>query len=99
MAKVENIQQAIDEVALLLERDQYQALERIHEICRIFLAQSIVLELRNRYNLTYINIGLGVGVNEKTIRYNWLGANDCPKPEHLIALAKYYLEVKRSKVF
>jgi hypothetical protein len=95
MSKLINIQQAVDEAALLLERDKYQTLDKIHEICRIFLAQGIILELRQRYDLTYGKIGVGVGVDEKTVRYNWLDANDCPEPTNLVNLAKFYLKVKR----
>jgi hypothetical protein len=97
MPKVKNIREATDEACLLLERDEYRALRKINEISHIFLAQAIILELRERYKLTYANIGLGVGVNEKTIRYNWLGANDCPEAENLVNLAKFYLEVKRRR--
>jgi hypothetical protein len=95
MSSPETIQQAVDEAVLLLDRDKYKALDKINEISRIFLAQGIIFELRKRYHLTYVKIGAGVGVNEKTIRYNWLSANDCPDPKNLVNLAKFYLEVKR----
>jgi hypothetical protein len=93
MSSVANIRQAVDDAALLLDRSKYQIHDKVDEIARILLAQAIVLELRQQYGLSFIAIGRGCGVSEKTIRYNWLGANDCPKDENLIALSKFYCQV------
>lgn len=92
MSKPKNIQDARDNAALLLVRKDYQTLEAISNISRIFLAQAIVFELRQEYHLTFVRIGECVGVNEKTVRYDWYEANHCIEPENLVALAKFYLE-------
>lgn len=94
MSRPKNIQDALDEAVVLLERDKYKTLDKINEISRIFLAQAIVLELRQRYRLTFVRIGECVGVNEKTVRYDWLDANHCIEPENLIALARFYLKIR-----
>lgn len=95
MSKLKNIEDAIYNASLLLVRKDYQTLKAISNISRIFLAQALVFELRQEYHLTFIRIGEGVGVNEKTVRYDWLEANHCIESENLVNLAKFYLEVKR----
>jgi hypothetical protein len=87
------IEQAVDDATLLLKQKRYQREAKLNQIARLFLAQGIILELRQKYRLTYKSIGAGVGVSEKTIRFNWLSANDVPESENLIALAKFYQEI------
>jgi hypothetical protein len=94
MSEITDIQQAIDEAALLLVRKDYQTLEAVSNISRIFLGQAIIFELRQRYHLTFVRIGKGVGRSEKTVRYSWYGANHCIGLEDLVALAKFYLEMR-----
>jgi hypothetical protein len=98
MSRPKNIQDAIDNASLLLIRKDYQTLEAISNISRIFLAQALVLELRQEYHLTFIQIGEGVGVDEKTVRYDWLDANHCIESENLVALAKFYLKMRANYV-
>ena len=94
MSKIHGITDALDNASLLLIRKNYQAPKKINEISRILLAQALVWELRNRYKLTFVKIGNGVGVDEKTVRYDWLEANHCIEPQNLVALVRFYLKMR-----
>jgi len=98
MSKINSTRQALNKASSLLAQKEYQTRDDLSTITRIFLAQALVLELRDGYGLNYEQIGAGVGVSGKTIRYNWLDANDCPMFENIIALAKFYEKTRLSHV-
>lgn len=101
--KIENEQQAVEEGAVLLERERYQTPSEINEISRKLMAQMLLFRI---YRILYgrtntsekerIEVSSNVGVGEKALR-DWQNGDACPTPEHLINLAKYFNKVNKSK--
>ena len=97
MPKIRSVKQATDKALSLIAQEEYQALDEINNISRIFVAQCAILELYRISELVKpycpvidrYAIAEGIGVNEKTIRM-WVNADQAPTLNNLIELAKFY---------
>jgi DNA-binding XRE family transcriptional regulator len=87
--KVESTQQALIRAARKLVDPDYQTEHDFDVISRKFLSQAIILDLRED-GKTYTEIGVGVGVSERTIRY-WENGKQCPTLDNAITLACFYV--------
>lgn len=96
--KIESISQALVRAARKLVDPDYQTENDYNVIGRKFFAQAIILDLRE-HDMTYDEIGNGVGVSERTIRF-WESGKQCPMLENAIALSRFYvrtLETRKSR--